>query len=175
MVELMVVLIFIGALSSVGLPILLKQQDKAKTTEAQNKISTILRQSYAEYQLNNDENDAIISALTNSLRANQSGKFSYSPYKAGKLLAQKITSASDGIDLVPADILIIGADPANAANKDQNLIKASTNAPLISGKIFGCINLVTGKTDIKRDFKNAITPNADGIVQTSTIAGLDCQ
>lgn len=164
----------IAALSSVALPILLSQRDKAKSTEAQNKISTILRQAYAEYQLNNDEDDTILSAINNSKQANRAGKFSYSLYKAGGIEAEEIVIPTEDIDLVPNNTLIIGASPSGAADIDQELINSSSKGPLENGKIFGCINLLSGKSDIKRNFKDAVAPGNDGGGETTTIAGLDC-
>ena len=170
----MVIVMIIAALSSVALPIFLSQRDKAKATEAQNKISTIVRQAYAEFQLNNDEDDAILSAISNAEQANRAGNFSYGLYKAGGIAAQEIVMATEGIDLLPNDTLIIGADPTGAANIDQELINSSTKEPLKSGKIFGCINLLSGKSDIKRNFKDAVALGNDGSGETASTAGLDC-
>jgi len=170
----MVVVMIIAALSSVALPILLSQRDKAKSTEAQNKISTILRQAYAEYQLNNDEDDAILSAINNSEQANRAGRFSYGLYKAGGIEAEEIVLPTEDIDLIPNNTLIVGASPSGAAKIDQELINSSSTEPLENGKIFGCINLLSGKSDIKRNFKDAVAPDNDGSGETTTIAGLNC-
>merc|ERR1712185_736353 len=57
LVELMIVIVIVGILSSVALPNFLSQQDKARATEAKQGISAILKSAYSEYQykLNVDE------------------------------------------------------------------------------------------------------------------------
>merc|ERR1712070_458424 len=58
LVELMIVIVIVGILSSVTLPNFLSQQDKARATEGKQQISTILKASYADYQANVRQEDA---------------------------------------------------------------------------------------------------------------------
>ena len=174
LVELIVVVLLIGILSSIALTALTDQQDKAKSTEATSKISKILRDAYSDYQASSNEDDAINGALTACLEASASGKFIYGLYEAGGAQATPINGSTAAIDLTPANILIVGADPNNASYADANLIRTSEKAPLVNGKIFGCINLTTGKTDGDYAFKDAVDILMNGSGNTPTVAGLDC-
>ena len=49
--ELMIVIVIVGILSAIALPNFLNNTTKAKTTEAKTKISAILKDAHAEYQL----------------------------------------------------------------------------------------------------------------------------
>jgi len=50
LVELMIVIVIVGILSSVALPNFLSQSDKAKLTEAKQQESAYLKQAFAEFQ-----------------------------------------------------------------------------------------------------------------------------
>jgi type IV pilus assembly protein PilA len=58
LVELMIVIVIVGILSSVALPNFLSQQDKAKATEGTTTLSAILKTAYADYQADNSATDA---------------------------------------------------------------------------------------------------------------------
>ena len=51
LVELMIVIVIVGILSAVALPNFLSQTERAKTTEAKSKVSGLLKEAHAEYQL----------------------------------------------------------------------------------------------------------------------------
>ena len=77
LVELMIVIVIVGILSSVALPNFLSQQDKARATEGTQTLSTILKSAYADYQqdLNVDDADAAAkSAISSATKDN----FTYS-------------------------------------------------------------------------------------------------
>ena len=58
LVELMVVIVIVGILSSIALPNFLSQQNKAKMTESTAKMSAILKAAHAEYQFGGGDSDA---------------------------------------------------------------------------------------------------------------------
>jgi len=174
LVELIVVVLLIGILSSIALTAITDQQDRAKSTEATSKIATILRDAYSDFQASSNEDDAINGALAACLESSTSGKFIYGLYEAGGAQATPINGSTAGVDLTPANILIVGADPSNASYADANLIRTSERAPLVNGKIFGCLNLTTGKTDGDYAFKDAVDIRMNGAGNSPTVAGLDC-
>ena len=171
--ELLTVIVIVGVLSAIALPTFLGQTLKAKLTECNGKLTSTLKQAHADYQLKGSEDDAINAAILANTRNNFSGKFGYNTYLAGGAAAV-INAATPAQDLNPADILIVGADPAIASEPDQELIKASTSSPLISGKLFACINLRTGKVDIDNTFKDSVTANVDGSGTSGSVSALNC-
>ena len=73
----MIVIVIVGILSAVALPNFLSQTDKAKATEATSKISSLLKEAYAEYQF-----DGVVGDVTNGMSgsattASNTGNFTY--------------------------------------------------------------------------------------------------
>ena len=77
LVELMIVIVIVGILSSVALPNFLAQQDKARATEGTQTLSTILKSAYADYQQDLDTTDAQ-TAANNAISSANKDNFSYS-------------------------------------------------------------------------------------------------
>ena len=71
LVELMIVIVIVGILSSVALPNFLSQQDKAKATEGTTTLSSILKTAYADYQAENSATDASKAATIAIASANK--------------------------------------------------------------------------------------------------------
>ena len=73
LVELMIVIVIVGILSSVALPNFLSQQDKARATEGTQTLSTILKSAYADYQQDlsiDDAEAAAQSAISSATKDN---------------------------------------------------------------------------------------------------------
>ena len=122
LVELMIVIVIVGILSSVALPNFLSQQDKARATEGKQSISTILRAAYADYQADLQVVDADAAAKSAITAANvNADNFDYSA--------------------VTADYL------ANTATKKLSLIARGKNT-LNDKDLGGCVNLANGKINI---------------------------
>ncbi len=177
LVELMIVIVIVGILSAVALPSFLSQQNKAKLTEATSKVSAVLKNAHADYQLSGDEDDAIDAAILANTEANKAGKY---VYNVVTVAGADISASTAGVDLSPADILIVGADPNTFAGvtpetEDNQLQSLATTAPLSAGKVYGCINLNTGKLDVDRNLKDTVVAAVDGTGTTTTVAGLDCE
>ena len=77
LVELMIVIVIVGILSSVALPNFLAQQDKARATEGTQTLSTILKSAYADYQQDLTEADAV-TAAQNAIDSANKDNFTYS-------------------------------------------------------------------------------------------------
>ncbi len=175
LVELMIVIVIVGVLSAVALPSFLNQQNKAKLTEAVTKVSAILKNAQADYQINSDDDDAIRAALAAADKANAAGKFIYNTSTVAGNVAVEAGDA-----LAPEDILIVSAFPGIDGGADQpdtadaGLQDAAVDGDLDEGKIFGCINLATGKIDVARNLADTVNADVDGNSADATEAGLDC-
>ena len=124
LVELMIVIVIVGILSAVALPNFLSQTERAKGTEATSKLSGLLKEAHAEYQLEGTEAAAVTAMATSITNANAGSIFTY---------------AITGVD---SSGLITGTATANAST-------ATNFDASISGKlIHGCVNITSGKTDI---------------------------
>ena len=76
LVELMIVIVIVGILSSVALPNFLSQQNKARATEGTQTLSTILKAAYADYQQDLETTDATAAAVA-SINSANTDNFSY--------------------------------------------------------------------------------------------------
>ncbi|QNI49232.1 type IV pilin protein [Synechococcus sp. A15-60] len=84
LVELMIVIVIVGILSSVALPNFLSQQDKAKATEGTTTLSSILKTAYADYQADNSATDASTAATVAIAGANKVNfDYAHSPVTTG--------------------------------------------------------------------------------------------
>ena len=141
LVELMIVIVIVGILSAVALPNFLSQTEKAKLTEARSKMSAILKEVHAEYQLDGNAQNAddvgIASATTNS----STGVFTYAVTEAGAPAATVIQ-------------MTVRPKPNTGSEFDQSLITASGGNTLN-----GCVNLTNGKVEIGSDWGDAVTCN----------------
>ena len=174
LVELMIVIVIVGILSSIALPNFLSQQNKAKMTESTAKMSAILKAAHAEYQFGGGDADAILAGKEAASKNNDAGRFKY--------LVANIdgTEKPDDAALAPENVLVVVADPSQAADPadfDATLAAASTldvNGNPTQGRVFGCINLLTGKIDIDTNFKVDAAAAMDGTGGNAARAALDC-
>ena len=134
LVELMIVIVIVGILSSVALPNFLSQQDKARATEAKQGISAILKSAYAEYQYKLDLAEAE-KAAESAIDTATSDAFQYDD-GAGKYHLEDNT----------ANNTLKVAAQGKGAMKDKNYA--------------GCVNLATGQIEISREYSENTTPGA---------------
>ena len=121
LVELMIVIVIVGILSAVALPNFLSQTERAKATEGTSKLSGLLKEAHAEYQLTGSETDAVTAMTTSVSNATAGSLFTYA--------------------LVGGSGVITGTATANATG-------SNVDASLGAKKLFGCVNVTTGKTEI---------------------------
>ena len=133
LVELMIVIVIVGILSAIALPNFLNNTTKAKTTEAKTKISAILKDAHAEYQLDGQIATAI-AAAEEQAEENDSENFTYTADEG----------AADDQVRVTAE-----ANPS-ADGGDATLVTAETDGTPLDG----CVNLATGKIEIRKSFKD---------------------
>jgi type IV pilus assembly protein PilA len=144
LVELMIVIVIVGILSSVALPNFLSQQDKARATEAKQGISAILKAAYSEYQYKLDVDEAetgaqsAIDTATSDAFQYDNGEGAYHLVKVDSNSAQTLTVAAQGKD----------------AMADKNYA--------------GCVNLETGQIAISREYSENATA---GTFDLTTAAG----
>ena len=126
LVELMIVIVIVGILSSVALPNFLSQQDKAKATEGTTTLSAILKTAYADYQADNSAVDASKAATIAITGANKVN-FGYTHTAISDPTVEELT------------VLATGA--GNLAGK---------------GNLGGCVDLKTGKIAISKSLDTAL-------------------
>ena len=147
LVELMIVIVIVGILSSVALPSFLSQQDKARATEATQNISSILKSAYADYQSDLDEIDAQKAAKAAILISNENGdNFEYGD--------------------TTADFVVTPADD-NGPDRIQIIARGKTDTAMADKDLGGCINLENGQIKIDKSLTDSSTT-------TYAIADVDC-
>ena len=134
LVELMIVIVIVGILSSVALPNFLSQQDKARATEAKQGISAILKAAYSEYQYKNILADAT-TAAESAIDSATSDAFRYDDGVAAPGTAYHIVASGNN--------LTVAAEGLNSM-ADKNYA--------------GCVNLKTGQIAISREYSENATP-----------------
>ena len=133
LVELMIVIVIVGILSSVALPNFLSQQDKARATEAKQGISAILKAAYSEYQYKNILADAT-TAAESAIDSATSDAFRYDDGIAAPDTAYHIVASGNN--------LTVAAEGRNA---------------MVDKNYAGCVNLKTGQIAISREYsENAL-------------------
>ena len=135
LVELMIVIVIVGILSAIALPNFLNNTTKAKATEAKTKISAILKDAHAEYQLDGNI-DTAVGAADEQAEDNNSDNFTYKAADTG----------TDGDDQVT---VTAEANPS-ADGGDATLVTAEADGTPLDG----CVNLTTGKIEIRKSFKD---------------------
>jgi type IV pilus assembly protein PilA len=150
LVELMIVIVIVGILSSVALPNFLSQQDKARATEGKQQISTVLKASYADYQANLRQADAEAAATAAIEVANaNSENFTYDETPAGMLFGFQTAEVldTDGSVLTPA------SEPR------LRMLVGTKGALAGKGFLGGCVSLDTGKIEISKNLTNPLAIN----------------
>ena len=136
LVELMIVIVIVGILSAIALPNFLNNTTKAKATEAKTKMSAILKEAHAEYQLDGQVSTAATAATLQAAQ-NNSDNFTYAAVANGTNVVDVTASANlDG---------------------DPSLAKAANGEP-----IRGCVELETGKVEISSTF-TATAPTCSSV------------
>ena len=135
LVELMIVIVIVGILSAVALPNFLSQTERAKSTEASSKLSALLKEAHAEYQLAGSEASAVADISESITAANNGSIFTY---------------ALTGTD---SDGYIEGSATANAAGS------SNADASIAGNIIYGCVSVTTGQVDMSSRFTTSGTNN----------------
>lgn len=129
LVELMIVIVIVGILSSVALPNFLSQQDKARATEAKQGISAILKAAYSEYQYKLDQNEAVAGAKS-AIDTATADAFQY----------------DDGV-AAPDTVYYLKTD-----GTDKLKVAAQGKGSMANKNYAGCVNLATGQIEILREY-----------------------
>ena len=133
-------IVIVGILSAVALPNFLSQTEKAKATEAKSKVSGLLKEAHAEYQLQGTAALAASGVSSSVTTANQGGVFGY----------QFSTPAASDTELrIVAE--------ANATGEGSQ-----ADASIAGKLIYGCVNLSNGKVQVSSNFLDAATTYAAG-------------
>ena len=141
LVELMIVIVIVGILSSVALPNFLSQQDKARATEAKQGISAILKAAYSEYQYKLDIDEAVTGAQS-AIDTATADAFQY----------------DDGA----------GAYHLVKDGNDKLKVAAQGKEAMVDKNFAGCVNLKTGQIEISREYSENATK---GTFVLATAAG----
>ena len=130
LVELMIVIVIVGILAAIALPNFLNNTTKAKATEAKTKMSAILKEAHAEYQLDGKKATAEAAAQSQASE-NASDIFTFAA----------IANATNDV------IEVTATANSAAAGGDGSLASAAGSNP-----IRGCVELNTGKVEISSSF-----------------------
>ena len=148
LVELMIVIVIVGILSSVALPNFLSQQDKARATEGKQQISTILKASYADYQANVRQEDAEDAATAAIDVANaNSENFTYDSGSTGMEFEFQVPPV---VDNTTGAITQAGEEPR------LKILVGTTGALAGKGFLGGCVALDTGKIEISQNLTSPL-------------------
>ena len=169
LVELMIVIVIVGVLSSVALPNFLNQTAKAKATECTTKMTGLLKQVQQDYQLDQDIDKAIgaiVSTTNGAVTATTANSTIALP------LQDAISRNSDG-----GRFLLTVQTPDSADTQLQIKCKSHTSTTLVDYPnasadtgitglgMFGCIDLATGKSEVSRRLEPTGTTYANsGVV-----------
>ena len=129
LVELMIVIVIVGILSSVALPNFLSQQNKARATEGTQTLSTILKAAYADYQQDLEPNDAKSAADATIASANKDN-FDYE---------------TPVVTTVAAN-----ADTGTTASSVLKVLAKGKKDLANEGSLGGCVNLLNGTVRITK-------------------------
>ena len=148
LVELMIVIVIVGILSSVALPNFLSQQDKARATEGKQQISSILKASYADYQANLREEDATNAATSAIQVANSNAEnFSYDSTDTGM---EFVFQTAEELDTDGTTVLTPASKPA------LKILVTTAGALAGKGGLGGCVSLDTGKIEISQNLTDPL-------------------
>ena len=182
LVELMIVIVIVGVLSSVALPNFLNQTAKAKASECTTKMASLLKQVHADVQLDGDtlaairsiQDDATVNLMNATApespdtiaRESNSGLFLYTiGYPTNK------TTREIQINCQAWNSTANIPDTAGYPN-------AVVDDTLETKGMYGCINLETGKINVSRRLLTSKTPydlkaaNGDSLCKASGAAAV---
>jgi type IV pilus assembly protein PilA len=121
LVELMIVIVIVGILSAVALPNFLNQTNKAKGTEAKTKLTALLKEAHAEFQMTGNVAATTTAIAPSITSANAAGKFDYAISVADPVITG--TGTGDGnADANLADVVYNGC-----VNIDTGAVAVGTN------------------------------------------------
>jgi type IV pilus assembly protein PilA len=156
LVELMIVIVIVGVLSSVALPNFLNQTSKAKATECTTKMASLLKQVHADLQLDGDttqairtiQNSATVLAMDTEspqspdtiARESNSGLFQYK-------IGFPTGSDADKIREIQISCQAYGTVIPSGTTEYPDSVEDNS---LENQGMFGCINLETGKVNVSR-------------------------
>ena len=159
LVELMIVIVIVGVLSSVALPQFLNQRQKAQSTECTAKMASLLQQVRSDYQIDQDASEAMNSIVAGTIAT---GRLTASPTTAGA----SVTNVDDLSFNSDNGLFLYTVPPTTTSTDTEAQIKCNawTSTSLstteypnadadgrLGGKgMHGCINLVTGKILMSR-------------------------
>merc|ERR1711871_1706466 len=148
LVELMIVIVIVGILSSVALPNFLSQQDKARATEGKQQISTILKASYADYQANLRQADAEAAATAAiEVADTNSENFTYDSAPEGMLFGFQ---TAEVLDTDGVTVLTPASEPR------LRILVGTKGALAGKGALGGCVSLDTGKIEISQNLTDPL-------------------
>jgi type IV pilus assembly protein PilA len=156
LVELMIVIVIVGVLSAVALPNFLGQQNKAKATEATSKLTALLKEAHADYQLDANQTGALATATKAANVAKDTGKFDYTLNTEG---ATQIYGEAQAWGAGGRTKPTTAGTPGANAEPDNALAKATELTNTTAEVIAGCVNLETGAIKLSRGFVNQATPD----------------
>ena len=187
LVELMIVIVIVGILSSVALPNFLNQTKKAKATECTTKMASLLKQAHADYQYDSN----VLTTIQNIVNGTETTDSN--SIVTGLTLVPSTAVPNAGVreDSISKDsnggiFLYTLEDPLAADTEIQikcnawetatpnidKYPKATVDASLKGSGMFGCINLETGKVQLSRQLEEKTIPyDLDcGTSKVSTLA-----
>ena len=145
MVELMVVIVIVGILSSVALPQFLSQSEKAKATEAKSNSAAIFKNAAAEYQEGTVTDDA---SACRAKPVDDSTKFNYTCTFELGTPSSTTTETVTNEDGSTSEIDVVVPGTGNAMLILAEGVSTGPNVdPTISGKtMYSCYSFDTGYT-----------------------------
>lgn len=161
LVELMVVIVIVGVLSSVALPNFLNQTAKAKSTECTTKMASLLKQVQTDYQIDSDIEEAIRSIVS----TNTGGTVTPTTAATTVTSPDAISKNSDGglflYTVATPDAadtqLQIKCTAHTTASKGTSYPTAEVDSSLAGQGMYGCIDLESGKVETSRRLETSGT------------------
>ena len=117
----MIVIVIVGILSAVALPNFLNQTGKAKGTEAKTKLTALLKEAHAEWQLAGNVTATQATVDSSETAANAAGKFDYAITVADPVTTG--TATGDGA----ADAALTGVVYNGCVNLDTGAVEVGPN------------------------------------------------
>ena len=163
LVELMIVIVIVGVLSSVALPNFLNQTQKAKATECTTRMASLLKQVGNDYQVDQDINQAMLAIVDGTTAA--SGALTVVPTTAvagttpdaisrdsnGGLFLYTVSTPTAGDTQLQIKCQAwTNTASLNSTLDATNYPNANTDNSLEAKGMFGCIDLENGQVRLSR-------------------------